>query len=85
MLVTHGLSYLPQTDLILVMVEGEITEVGSYQQLLAKEGAFAEFLKTYANVEQSEDGGEQPFICFHRFWISVFPLSLLSFLLRFSS
>ncbi|XP_038135455.1 multidrug resistance-associated protein 1-like, partial [Cyprinodon tularosa] len=56
-LVTHGLSYFPQTDLILVMVEGEITEVGSYQQLLAKEGAFAEFLKTYANVEQSEDGG----------------------------
>uniref|UniRef100_A0A673A259 Multidrug resistance-associated protein 1 n=1 Tax=Sphaeramia orbicularis TaxID=375764 RepID=A0A673A259_9TELE len=47
-LVTHGLSYLPQTDLILVMVEGEITEVGSYKQLLETEGAFAEFLRTYA-------------------------------------
>lgn len=54
-LVTHGLSYLPQTDLILVMVEGEITEVGSYQQLRDKEGAFAEFLRTYATVDQAED------------------------------
>ncbi|XP_041856879.1 multidrug resistance-associated protein 1 isoform X2 [Melanotaenia boesemani] len=56
-LVTHGLSYLPQTHLILVMVEGEITEVGSYQQLMDKEGAFAEFLRTYATVEQT-DGNE---------------------------
>ncbi|XP_076000227.1 multidrug resistance-associated protein 1 isoform X2 [Genypterus blacodes] len=47
-LVTHGLSYLPQVDLILVMVDGEITEMGSYLELLAKEGAFAEFLHTYA-------------------------------------
>ncbi|XP_054880485.1 multidrug resistance-associated protein 1 isoform X2 [Poeciliopsis prolifica] len=55
-LVTHGLSFLPQTDLILVMVDGEITEVGSYQQLLVQEGAFAEFLRTYATVDQNEDG-----------------------------
>lgn len=52
-LVTHGLSYLPQADLILVMVEGEITEMGSYQQLMAKEGAFSEFLRTYSAVEHS--------------------------------
>uniref|UniRef100_A0A8C7Z3N0 Multidrug resistance-associated protein 1 n=1 Tax=Oryzias sinensis TaxID=183150 RepID=A0A8C7Z3N0_9TELE len=47
-LVTHGLSYLPQAHLVLVMVDGEITEVGSYQQLKEKEGAFAEFLRMYA-------------------------------------
>lgn len=47
-LVTHGLSYLPQVDLILVMVDGEVTETGSYQQLLDKDGSFAEFLRTYA-------------------------------------
>nr|XP_020463909.1 multidrug resistance-associated protein 1-like [Monopterus albus] len=52
-LVTHGLSYLPQTHLILVMVEGEITEMGSYQQLMATEGAFAEFVRTYAAVEHT--------------------------------
>ncbi|PWA29910.1 hypothetical protein CCH79_00018944, partial [Gambusia affinis] len=55
-LVTHGLSFLPQTNLILVMVDGEITEVGSYQQLMDQEGAFAEFLRTYATVDQTEDG-----------------------------
>lgn len=44
------------------MVEGEITEVGSYQQLRDKEGAFAEFLRTYATVDQAEDGGKQYYI-----------------------
>ncbi|XP_019740371.1 multidrug resistance-associated protein 1 isoform X1 [Hippocampus comes] len=55
LLVTHGLSYLPQVDLILVMVDGEITEVGSYQQLMATEGAFSEFLHTYASVDHGDD------------------------------
>ncbi|XP_042169666.1 multidrug resistance-associated protein 1, partial [Oncorhynchus tshawytscha] len=54
-LVTHGLSFLPQADLILVMVEGEITERGSYLELMARDGAFAEFLRTYANKEQEDD------------------------------
>ncbi|KAM3864489.1 multidrug resistance-associated protein 1 [Diretmus argenteus] len=54
-LVTHGLSYLPQADLILVMVEGEITEMGSYLELMAREGAFAEFLHTYATADQGDD------------------------------
>lgn len=58
-LVTHGLSYLPQANLILVMLEGEITEVGSYQQLMATEGAFAEFVRTYAAVEQTDNNGEK--------------------------
>uniref|UniRef100_UPI003AAA51D4 multidrug resistance-associated protein 1 n=1 Tax=Centroberyx gerrardi TaxID=166262 RepID=UPI003AAA51D4 len=54
-LVTHGLSYLPQADLILVMVEGEITEMGSYLELMARDGAFAEFLRTYANADQGDN------------------------------
>ncbi|KAJ8251178.1 hypothetical protein GJAV_G00218150 [Gymnothorax javanicus] len=54
-LVTHGLSYLPQADLILVMVDGEITEMGSYAELLGRQGAFAEFLRTYANNELEEE------------------------------
>uniref|UniRef100_A0A8C1UB62 Multidrug resistance-associated protein 1 n=1 Tax=Cyprinus carpio TaxID=7962 RepID=A0A8C1UB62_CYPCA len=53
-LVTHGLSFLPQVDLILVMVDGEITEMGSYTELLGRQGAFAEFLHTYTNTEQEE-------------------------------
>ncbi|XP_076122347.1 multidrug resistance-associated protein 1 isoform X2 [Alosa pseudoharengus] len=54
-LVTHGLSFLPQVDLILVMVDGEITEAGSYTELLGRQGAFADFVHTYANAEQTED------------------------------
>ncbi|XP_077590459.1 multidrug resistance-associated protein 1 [Stigmatopora nigra] len=54
-LVTHGLSYLPHVDLILVMVNGEITEVGSYQQLMDTEGAFSEFQRTYAGVDHSDN------------------------------
>ncbi|XP_017652829.1 multidrug resistance-associated protein 1 [Nannospalax galili] len=59
-LVTHGISYLPQVDVILVMSGGKISEMGSYQELLARDGAFAEFLRTYASAEQdpdSEDDG----------------------------
>ncbi|XP_064172603.1 multidrug resistance-associated protein 1 [Anguilla rostrata] len=54
-LVTHGLSFLPQADLILVMVDGEITEMGSHAELMARQGAFAEFLQTYASAEQGEE------------------------------
>ncbi|XP_015215911.2 multidrug resistance-associated protein 1 isoform X2 [Lepisosteus oculatus] len=54
-LVTHGLSFLPQADLILVMVDGEITEVGSYSELMDRQGAFSEFLRTYANADQGEE------------------------------
>ncbi|XP_017388603.1 multidrug resistance-associated protein 1 [Cebus imitator] len=54
-LVTHGVSYLPQVDIIIVMSGGKISEMGSYQELLARDGAFAEFLRTYASTEQEQD------------------------------
>lgn len=40
------------------MSGGKISEMGSYQELLDRDGAFAEFLRTYASAEQdlaSED------------------------------
>uniref|UniRef100_A0A8C2SF61 Multidrug resistance-associated protein 1 n=1 Tax=Capra hircus TaxID=9925 RepID=A0A8C2SF61_CAPHI len=42
LLVTHGISYLPQMDVIIVMSGGKISEMGSYQELLARDGAFAD-------------------------------------------
>lgn len=46
-------------DSILVMCDGEISEMGSYQELLKQDGAFAEFLRTYSNAEQSmENNGK---------------------------
>ncbi|XP_053750439.1 multidrug resistance-associated protein 1 isoform X1 [Panthera pardus] len=54
LLVTHSISYLPQVDVIIVMTGGKISEMGSYQELLARDGAFAEFLRTYASTEQEQ-------------------------------
>ncbi|XP_060116445.1 multidrug resistance-associated protein 1-like isoform X2 [Heteronotia binoei] len=56
-LVTHGVSYLPLMDLIIVMTEGKISEMGSYQELLEQDMAFAEFLRTYASGEQNVADG----------------------------
>ena len=52
---THGLSFLPQCDQIVVMVDGTITEVGSYSELVDNNAAFAEFLRNYASNEKRED------------------------------
>lgn len=63
-LVTHGMSFLPQADLILVLVDGEITESGSYQELLGHHGAFADFIHTFASTERKESAiqrGEETF------------------------
>ncbi|KAM4636126.1 ATP-binding cassette sub-family C member 2 [Discoglossus pictus] len=53
-LVTHGVSFLKHTDEIVVLVSGSVTETGSYKTLLANNGAFAEFLRTYARQEHQE-------------------------------
>uniref|UniRef100_A0A8C0H8B4 Multidrug resistance-associated protein 1 n=1 Tax=Chelonoidis abingdonii TaxID=106734 RepID=A0A8C0H8B4_CHEAB len=57
-LVTHGVSYLPLMDRIIVMTDGKISEMGSYQELLKQDGAFAEFLRTYANADQDVENGD---------------------------
>ncbi|XP_060527505.1 multidrug resistance-associated protein 1-like [Cylas formicarius] len=43
-LVTHAVTYLPQTDKIIVLKDGEVSETGTYKELLKRKGAFAEFL-----------------------------------------
>uniref|UniRef100_A0A3P8Z0T1 ATP-binding cassette, sub-family C (CFTR/MRP), member 3 n=1 Tax=Esox lucius TaxID=8010 RepID=A0A3P8Z0T1_ESOLU len=56
-LVTHGISFLPQVDNIVVMVEGRVSEMGSYQELLKQNGAFAEFLRNYSLEDIIEEDG----------------------------
>ncbi|KAI1894334.1 hypothetical protein AGOR_G00114740 [Albula goreensis] len=53
-LVTHGVGFLPQVDEIVVLVDGQVSEVGSYEGLKASGGAFAEFLQTYAVEERDK-------------------------------
>ena len=54
-LVTHGIGFLSQCDKIIVMSNGGITEVGSYSQLMDKDGAFAELLHNYGTNEGNEE------------------------------
>ncbi|ODM95243.1 Multidrug resistance-associated protein 1 [Orchesella cincta] len=52
-LVTHGIQYLPNVDNIIVLKDGQISEEGTYKELLARKGAFAEFLRQH--IETAED------------------------------
>ncbi|XP_065072690.1 multidrug resistance-associated protein 1 isoform X3 [Ochlerotatus camptorhynchus] len=54
-LVTHGITYLPNTNVIFVMKDGEISESGSYQELMDKKGAFADFLIQHLQEVNEEE------------------------------
>ncbi|XP_078481138.1 multidrug resistance-associated protein 1-like [Ciona intestinalis] len=58
LLVTHGVSFLPQVDKIIVLVSGRISEVGNYDELLEKNGDFAEFLRNYAQQDSDSEEDE---------------------------
>ncbi|XP_030369087.1 multidrug resistance-associated protein 1-like isoform X1 [Scaptodrosophila lebanonensis] len=53
-LVTHGITFLPQVDNIYVMKLGEISESGTYTELLQNRGAFAEFLIQHLQEGEKE-------------------------------
>jgi ATP-binding cassette, subfamily C (CFTR/MRP), member 1 len=53
-LVTHGITYLPECDNIFVLKDGEVSEEGTYKELLDKKGSFAEFLIQHLS-EVNED------------------------------
>ncbi|XP_050728277.1 multidrug resistance-associated protein 1-like isoform X2 [Eriocheir sinensis] len=54
LLVTHGLTYLPKMDRIVVLKDKKISEQGTYKELLQKKGPFQEFLLQYL-TSYSED------------------------------
>ena len=47
-------------DKIVVMVDGKISEYGSYDDLLSHDGAFAQFLKVYLTQENNDEDDEDP-------------------------
>lgn len=51
---THGVSFLPYVDEIVVLVDGTVSEVGSYSSLRASKGSFSEFLDMYAKEDDNE-------------------------------
>uniref|UniRef100_M4AG65 Canalicular multispecific organic anion transporter 1-like n=1 Tax=Xiphophorus maculatus TaxID=8083 RepID=M4AG65_XIPMA len=58
-LVTHGISFLPYVDEVVVLVNGQVSEVGSYQSLRASKGAFSEFLDTYAKEQSNQSHSKE--------------------------
>ncbi|XP_041893105.1 ATP-binding cassette sub-family C member 6-like isoform X2 [Corvus kubaryi] len=56
-LVTHTVNILPQVDSIVFLVNGMISETGSYQELLQRNGAFAEFLHSHITAEEKPCAG----------------------------
>lgn len=52
---THAIHWLPSVDSIVVMHHGRISEIGSYQDLLSHDKAFAQFLKTYLTRDDDSD------------------------------
>ncbi|XP_066478250.1 ATP-binding cassette sub-family C member 2 [Tiliqua scincoides] len=52
-LVTHNLNFLAQVNDIVTVVDGAVSEQGSYSTLLARGGAFAQLLNTYGNQQDS--------------------------------
>ena len=45
-------------DMVIVLVDGKISEMGSYDELLSHDGAFAQFLKTYLTQENDDEEEE---------------------------
>lgn len=55
-LVTHRLSVLPQVDSVLVLIGGKISDVGTYEELLARGGAFSDFLVQFLREGEETEG-----------------------------
>ncbi|CAG0894697.1 unnamed protein product, partial [Darwinula stevensoni] len=54
-LVTHGISHLPQMDLIIMMKDGKIVETGTYRKLVQGKGAFSNFVLQFLSEEEGDD------------------------------
>ncbi|NXE22880.1 MRP1 protein, partial [Ardeotis kori] len=54
-LVTHNLTLLPHTDLIIVMEDGRIIQMGTYQELTSKKANFTELIQVFSAECKSEE------------------------------
>ena len=58
-LATNSLFVLPEVDLIIVLKNGQISEVGAYNELLDKKGDFAEVIEQFSTNKSHNDEKEQ--------------------------
>jgi len=50
--IAHRLSTLKNADRLIVLKEGAVTEIGTHDELIAKEGEFAKLVKTYQEISK---------------------------------
>ncbi|XP_042871644.1 ATP-binding cassette sub-family C member 3-like [Penaeus japonicus] len=55
LLVTHAVTFLPRVDEVIVLKDGQMVEKGSYNELVAKQGDFANFVQRHQNEDAEED------------------------------
>ena len=61
--VTNSMSYLPQCNQIIMLDGGNVSEMGTYDQLLKKNGTFADFIRNYlANRELAASKQEESMV-----------------------
>ncbi|KAI8519550.1 Multidrug resistance-associated protein 1 [Branchiostoma belcheri] len=54
LLVTHGTSFLPQCDRVIVLQDGRIWLMGDFKTLVDQNREFAEYIRTYTNMAGGE-------------------------------
>lgn len=58
-LVTHALHFLPKVDHIYFMVDGHITEHGTFDEMMVNRGDFARTFDEFVTKDQTESKGEK--------------------------
>lgn len=58
-LVTHALHFLPKVDHIYFMVDGRITEQGTFDEMMVNRGDFARTFDEFVTKDQTESKGEK--------------------------
>ncbi|XP_063601949.1 ATP-binding cassette sub-family C member 3-like [Penaeus indicus] len=59
LLVTHAVTFLPHVDEVVVMEGGRVVEKGSYAELVAKQGDFANFVLQHINDTTNKGAGAE--------------------------
>ncbi|KAF9237604.1 ABC transporter [Melanogaster broomeanus] len=58
-LVTHALHFLPEVDYIYTLLDGKIAERGTYDELIASDGAFSKFIEEFGSKEDNTTKAEE--------------------------